>query len=216
MRPRKLDCMEGEDRQAWRVIQGYVSAHMHSRLAALEGAIEVEDAQLVLQTARDFVSFSELARRLHEVINVGDSEQPYMGATHTMRSILEGLADCYTIKIKRQRRLPKVFGHASQQLRLVQEILDIMTPLQLEARFRQRDQRLVMSLSPIHAENELLHTLSRQSALRYAVTHTSEASVRALILSRELATEQIGLYITKDSLHLSFQIASQLVLPFGD
>ena len=91
-----------------------------------------------------------------------------------------------------------------------------MTPLQLEARFRQRDQRLVMSLSPIQAENELLHTLSRQSALRYAVTHTSEASVRALILSRELATEQIGLYITKDSLHLSFQIASQLVLPFGD
>lgn len=216
MRPRKLDCMEGEDRQAWRVIQGYVSAHMHSRLAALEGAIEVEDAQLVLQTARDFVGFSELARRLHEVMNAGDSEQSFMGSTHTMRSILEGLAERFDIKIRRQRRLPKVFGHASQQLRLVQEILDVMSPLQLDARFRQRDQRLIMSLSPIHAENELLHTLSRQSALRYAVTHTSEASVRALILSRELATEQIGLYVTKDGLHLSFRIASQLVLPFGD
>lgn len=206
--------MEGEDRQAWRVIQGYVSAHMHSRLAALEGAIEVEDAQLVLQTARDFVSFSELARRLNEVVSRVETDEIVSSPTHTMRSIVEGLEEQFSLQVRRQRRLPKVFGDAPRQSQLVAELLRVAAAPGLTARFRQRDQRLVMSLAPVSAEHEIIRALSRQSPLRYAVAHTSVDSVRALIISCELLSERVGLYVTRDTLHLSFGVVSQLMLPF--
>lgn len=216
MKPRKLDRMEGEDRQSWRVIQGYVSAHMHSRLAALEGAIEVEDAQLILKTARDFVSLSELARRLHEIITSSKNPDQAPNTTHTMKSMTTGLAEEFSAQIIRSRRLPKVFGDATSQLHLIVELLrQIPREERLTVRFRRRDGRLIMSLSPVDTSQAILHTLSRQSPLLYVVSHTSESAVLALVLQRELINQAVGLYITRGVLHVHFLIAAQLTLPFG-
>lgn len=201
--------MEGEDRQAWRVIQGYVSAQLQSRLVALEAATEVGESDLVLMTAREFVRVSDLARRLF-----WPEDTPVSRQTHSLRALTSYLQALPNTHVVRTRRFPRVHGDESAHIQILQELIAIgRLSGDLTIRFRQREGRLVMSLTPFDVTRDELAVAMKPAALRYALQHTSLATAYGLVLSRELASQHVSIYITPNCLHVHFRVITQLQLP---
>ncbi len=199
--------MEGEDRQAWRVIQGYVSAQLQSRLVAVATATELGKADLLLTAAREFVRVGEIARRL----SLDEALVPTT-SSHNLRAIVIGLRSQESLAVQRTRRFPRVHGDESIQLGLIQELVELVGEGVHTVRFRQRAGRIIMTIMNIELRPELM-VLGSRNPVAYALKETSLASALGLALARECANQRLGIHLSHNALHVHFAIVTQLTLP---
>lgn len=203
--------MDGEDRQYWRVLMGYVSAQLQSRLVSLDTAIRTQDNELIRDAAASYQALAELTAQLHSVL--ADKTLHTRRKSHGMKLVQDWCAQRPCTNIDRKRRLPQVLGNEVEQLRLLQEIMSIIGEDQpLKISYRQRQGELIMRIASTKSVSRLWYA-SRNNRLRAAARSVSEESLRGLLLGERLYRAQMYIRARQGVYYVHFYISRQLTLP---